>query len=138
MCAVASDASPGQGETVLLVEDDALVRGAMAATLVELGYQVLEAEDADAALAAFKVAAGVDAVVTDLTMPGSMDGLELVETVRARSPELPVVLVTGHLDPLRERRLPDGVTFLQKPCTRVQLADALQRALVGMSEPVQV
>nr|WP_169747453.1 ATP-binding protein [Belnapia moabensis] len=138
MCAVASDASPGQGETVLLVEDDALVRGAMAATLVELGYQVLEAEDADAALAAFKVAAGVDAVVTDLTMPGSMDGLELAETVRARSPELPVVLVTGHLDPLRERRLPDGVTFLQKPCTRVQLADALQRALVGMSEPVQV
>ncbi|MBL6080819.1 PAS domain S-box protein [Belnapia sp. T18] len=132
------EAPAGHGETVLLVEDDASVRGVMAMTLVELGYRVLEAEDADAALAAFKAAAGLDAVVTDLTMPGSMDGLELAEAVRARSPELPVILMTGHLDPLREQRLPDGVTFLQKPCTRVQLAAALQRALIGGAEPVQM
>ncbi|MBL6080665.1 response regulator [Belnapia sp. T18] len=136
--ALVLEAPAGQGETVLLVEDDPSVRGVMATTLIELGYQVLEAEDADAALAAFKAAAGVDAVVTDLTMPGSMDGLELAEAVRARSPKLPVILVTGHLDPLRERQLLDGVTFLQKPCTRFQLAAALQRALVGVAEPVQM
>ena len=134
---VVPQAPAGRGETVLLVEDDPAVRGVIAATLAELGYQVLEAEDADAALATFKATAGVDAVVTDLTMPGSMDGMELAEAVRSSSLELPVILVTGHLDPLCERRLPDGVTFLQKPCTRAQLANALQNALVGVAKTVQ-
>ena len=125
----------GEGETVLLVEDDALVRATLAATLHDLGYRVLEAGDAEAGVAAL-VDAGVDAVLTDFTMPGTLDGLEFVNIAQARRPGLPAVLLTGHLDPLRSKRLPEGVAFLQKPCDRVQMATTLRRVLAGAAKPV--
>jgi CheY-like chemotaxis protein len=115
---------------VLLVEDDALVRAALAATLRDLAYRIVEAADADAALAILDAGAAVDVVVTDLTMPGSMDGLGFAGVARAWRPGLPVVLITGHLDPFHGgRRLPEGIGFVRKPHRRGPLAAALRRAL---------
>lgn len=125
----------GQGQTVLLVEDDALVRATLAAGLQDLGYRVMEAGDADAGLTALAGAA-VDAVLTDLTMPGTLDGLEFARLIQARSPNLPIVLLTGHLDPFRGTQLPEGVTFLQKPCNYSELAATLRRVLAGTAIPV--
>lgn len=117
-----------RGETVLLVEDDMAVRMTFAITLEDLGYRVLQAADAEAALATL-AATEVNVLLTDLRMPGRLDGLELVEVARAGNPELPVVVAAGYLDLSNGRRLPADSMFLQKPCSRVELALAMRRAL---------
>jgi CheY-like chemotaxis protein len=121
---------------VLLVEDDTSVRASLAATLRDLGYRVLEAELADTGLALLASVGAVDAVLTDLAMPGPLDGLEFAEAVRSHRPSLPVLLVTGHLDPLRGRRLPGGVGVLAKPCDRTRLATGLRGVLDGRTPPI--
>jgi len=131
----AAAAPGGHGETVLLVEDDASVRATLAATLCDLGHRTLEAENADAGLAALANCA-VAAVVTDLTVPGRLDGREFAEAVLEHRPRLPIILLTGHLDPLRGRRLPDGVAFLQKPCDRTRIATLLRSTLDRVAIPV--
>ena len=127
---------PGRGEVVLLVEDDALVRGALAATLRELSYEVVEAADADAALALLDGGAAVDAIFSDVTMPGAMDGAGLAHAARARVPAMPVVLATGHLGALDGRPLPPGVVVLRKPLEQGAIAAALRRALAEAGKPV--
>ena len=94
----------------------------------------MEAEDADAALAHLNARAALDVVLTDLSMPGSMDGLEFAELIRVRHPRLPVLLTTGHLDPFRGGRLPPGVMFVQKPYLRRQIAAVLRQVLRGPAE----
>jgi CheY-like chemotaxis protein len=123
------EAEAGFGETVLVVEDDALVRGALAETLRDLHYRVVEAADADAALALLDRGTGVDAILSDVTMPGSMDGLGLAAAARARLPGVPVVLATGRAGALDGRSLPPGVGVLRKPLSRSAIAVALRRAL---------
>jgi PleD family two-component response regulator len=76
-----AEALCGQGETVLPVEDDAPIRASLAAMLAELCYRVFKAEDAAVGLAVLGQAA-VSVILTDLTMPGSMDGLEFAEVAR--------------------------------------------------------
>jgi CheY-like chemotaxis protein len=78
--------------TILLVDDDPGVRYALTEVLADRGYHVVAVDSGLRALAAL---AGVDVVVTDLSMPG-MDGLELVTQIAARAPELPVILLTAH------------------------------------------
>lgn len=78
--------------TVLLVDDDPGVRFALTEVLRDRGYQVIGASSGVQALA---LLAGVDVVVTDLSMPG-MDGLELVSHIAAYAPRLPVILLTAH------------------------------------------
>lgn len=78
--------------TVLLVDDDPGVRFALTEVLADRGYRVITAGSGAQAL---NLLDGVDVVVTDLSMPG-MDGLELVAQIRARTPGLPVILLTAH------------------------------------------
>ena len=78
--------------TILLVDDDPGVRYALTEVLADRGYRVVAV---DSGLRALTALAGVDVVVTDLSMPG-MDGLELVTQIAARAPELPVILLTAH------------------------------------------
>ena len=127
----AAEPEAGHGETVLVVEDDALVRTALAETLRDLRYRVVEATDADAALAMLDSGTRVAAVLTDLTMPGSMDGLGLATAARARLPAVPVILISGHLGVSQGKSLPPGVEFVQKPHTGGAIAAALRRALGG-------
>lgn len=78
--------------TVLLVDDDPGVRFALTEVLTDRGYSVVSAASGAQAL---DLLAGVDVVVTDLSMPG-MDGLELVSQIAVRAPRLPVILLTAH------------------------------------------
>jgi CheY-like chemotaxis protein len=126
-----AEAEPGFGGTVLIVEDDALVRTALAETLRDLRYRIMEAADADTALALLEGGATVDLIFTDLSMPGSMDGLEFAAAIRMRFPDLPVILTTGHVGVLSGRRLPDGVRFVGKPHSRTGIAAAVRQALAG-------
>ncbi|WP_052389501.1 PAS domain S-box protein [Belnapia moabensis] len=122
----------GLGETVLLVEDDAIVRKALAETLSDLRYRVVEAADADAALAMLESGLGLDVVLSDVMMPGTMDGVDLAAELHARCPGLPIVLATGRVDVLRGRLLPPQVSMLRKPLSRAGVAAAVRRALASV------
>jgi len=99
---------------VLVVEDQTLVRMFMADFLDEAGFKVFEAVNADEALTVLQARPDVQAVVTDIEMPGSMNGIELVQVIRERWPGIGVVITSG-----RERPGPDDlsdrVAFLTKP-----------------------
>jgi PAS domain S-box-containing protein len=117
----------GQGgsETILLVEDDALVRRIARRTLDELGYRVLEAEDGEAARALLAQEQDVDLLLTDIVMPGT-SGAELAEELPRSHPDTRVLFISGYQD-LRSDR-PAG-PLLEKPFTPDQLARSVREAL---------
>jgi two-component system, response regulator PdtaR len=99
---------------VLVVEDETLVRMFMADFLDEAGFKVFEAVNADEALTVLQARPDVQVVVTDIEMPGSMNGLALARTVQEHWPVIAVIVTSG-----RERPGPDDlsdkVAFLAKP-----------------------
>jgi CheY-like chemotaxis protein len=124
--------SAGQGETVLVVEDDPRVRRLAVRRLAGLGYRVLEAADGPGALALLGTSA-VDLLFSDMVMPGGMTGADLVRRARERRPGLPAVLTSGYAAPESVADLPRGAGWLPKPYTG--LARALRAALDGAAEP---
>lgn len=100
--------------TVLLVEDEALVRMATSTFLADAGFQVVEAANGNEALDLLERQVSVDVVLTDHAMPG-MTGLELARTVRRRFPQLPVLMVTGYAEMPRGAMDEEGVSVVQKP-----------------------
>lgn len=81
--------------TILVVEDDVLVRNLVAAYLRECGFDVIEANSADEAIRVLQADVAVDIVFSDIQMPGSMDGFGLVRWVRRERPRLKVILTSG-------------------------------------------
>jgi len=99
---------------VLVVEDQTLVRMFMADFLDEAGFKVFEAVNADEALTVLQARPDVQAVVTDVEMPGSMNGLELARTVQERWPGVGVIVTSGRQRPGPDD-LSDQAAFLAKP-----------------------
>jgi len=112
------------GGTILLVDDDEQLRPVMAATLRDLGYQVVEARSAEAAFAAAHTMTRLDLLVTDVVMPGR-GGPALAVQLRAERPDLSVLFVTGDAGPG-----PPGKAVLRKPFGRDELAAAVLGALL--------
>ncbi len=100
--------------TLLVVEDQTLVRMFMADFLDEAGFKVFEAVSADEALTVLEARPDVQAVVTDIEMPGLMDWVELTREIRHRWPGIGVVVTSGRQRPGPDD-LSDGVPFLAKP-----------------------
>jgi len=122
---------PGQGETILLAEDDPAVRGGLRGLLVDLGYQVLSAADPEQALCLFQERRGeIDLLLTDIVMPG-MGGRELAERIAARSRNTSVVFMSAFSREtlVKTGRIPPGVRTLSKPFTERELARTLKAAL---------
>lgn len=80
---------------ILVVEDEVLIRLWIADVLMEAGFQVVQAASADEALQVLHGSVEIDLVMTDIRMPGSLDGLELASRVRANWPELKIVIVSS-------------------------------------------
>jgi CheY-like chemotaxis protein len=124
--------------TVLLVEDDADVRGATRSMLEELGYQVVEAESADAALALIARGARIDFVFSDVIMVAGMTGVELARAIKASRPDLPVLLTSGYT---AQRLVPNAgngdLPLLRKPYTLAELAEALEALLRDDAAPTR-
>jgi CheY-like chemotaxis protein len=110
---------------VLLVDDEELVRASTADLLDDLGYQVIQAASADAALDRLREGAGPDILVTDHLMPG-MTGAELAEAARALRPDLPILIVTGYAE---SGGIAADLPRLAKPFRREELAAALDAVL---------
>jgi CheY-like chemotaxis protein len=99
---------------VLVVEDEPLVRNYVADVLADSGFEVIEAANGQEALTLLSRRSGICAVVSDVAMPGSVNGLELARRLRRDRPRLGVVLVSGVLEP-DHIYLPLGVRFVTKP-----------------------
>jgi DNA-binding NtrC family response regulator len=131
--AAAADPSPvvGGDETVLVVEDNAPLRRAAARELTELGYQVREAEHAEAALAILSGGDGVDLLFTDVVMPGTMDGLDLAQQATRLRPGLKILLTSGFPGVRGADQRMAGCPFplLNKPYPHDDLARAVRRVL---------
>ena len=116
-----------QGQTVLVVEDNAQIRRLSAARLRDLGYQVQEADSGDAAAQMLQNDANIDAVFTDLVMPGDLDGLALARHIVATYPDIRILLTSGYATDILARQ-PDDLDhqILHKPYRQSELANALQ------------
>jgi CheY-like chemotaxis protein len=119
----------GRCGTVLLVDDEDLVRASAADMLLDLGYQVVEAGSADVALKLLDEGLVPDLLVTDHLMPG-LTGTELARMLKAQLPGLPVLVVSGYAEV--EGVAPD-LPRLTKPFRRAELAASLRR--LGPSVP---
>jgi PAS domain S-box-containing protein len=120
----ASESRAGRGKTILLVEDELLVRRITEQTLESFGYMVLSAEDGPSALAlASSYEGSVDGLISDVVLPG-MGGREIAVAVRELLGPLPVLFVSGYPgDRIDESGIrADGTLFLQKPFTASSLA----------------
>lgn len=93
-------------------------------TVEDAGYEVIEARDADEAVAILETRSDIVLVVTDVDMPGSMDGLKLAHAVRDRWPPIKLVVVSGKSH-LTEADLPSDTRFFAKPYSVVSLVSAL-------------
>jgi CheY-like chemotaxis protein len=119
---------------VLLVEDEPLVRMTAADELEEGGFHVLEAANADVALAVLEARSDeVHVLFTDVDMPGSMDGMALAEQVHRRWPHILLLISSGHARPHPDE-IPDHGRFVPKPyvgATLVQHIEEMMQAPGG-------
>ncbi len=117
---------------VLLVDDEALVRMTTADLLTDAGFDVEEAGSADEALKLVDEAHPVDLLVTDVEMPGRCNGCSLAWRIRALSPKVGVLVISGVGRPAPDE-LPEGTYFLAKPVVPEQLLDTVRDALAARS-----
>jgi len=127
------DLPSGEGETVLVVEDEEALRAYTTEALRELGYRVLEAPNGPAALELLNRETRVDLLFTDVVLPGGMNGRVLAEEARRRRPGLRALFTTGYTRNaiVHHGRLDPGVHLLGKPFTYAELALKVRRLLDG-------
>ena len=116
-------------QLILVLEDEADVRQTLCEQLHQLGYLTIEAQSGEEALHLLAASPEIGFLLTDLMLPGRLSGAEVIQTARQHYPHLPLLLVSGQdLRPAHNPALPD-VELLRKPFTRVQLAQALRKAM---------
>ncbi len=117
-------------EVVLLVEDDPAVRQVMTRQIERLSHRVIAAPDAASALELLERRGDITFVLSDVAMPGPMQGTDLAEAARRLRPSLPVALMSGHheLGGRGAASLADDIPLFVKPLTRAELSGALRGA----------
>ena len=135
---VASEASTaaaiqGGPETILVVEDDRLVRDYVLTQLHSLGYVTLNAANAAEALAVVEAGNQFDLLFTDVIMPGAMNGRQLANELEKRKPGLKVLFTSGYTENaiIHHGRLDSGVLLLAKPYRKSDLAAMIRKALAA-------
>jgi CheY-like chemotaxis protein len=125
-------AIPGGHETILVVEDDKLVRDYVLTQLHSLGYVTLEAANAAEALAIAKAGRAFDLLFTDVIMPG-MNGRQLANELQKSRPGLKVLFTSGYTENaiIHHGRLDSGVLLLAKPYRKSDMANMIRKALAG-------
>jgi len=126
----------GGYETVLIVEDDALVRTYVVAQVRALGYRTLAATNAAEALTLIDGDTPIDLLFTDIVMPGTMNGRQLADEARRRRPGIKVLFTSGYAENaiVHHGRLDPGVLLLAKPYRKQQLAQMIRAALGAVDD----
>jgi DNA-binding NtrC family response regulator len=121
------DPPPGGGKTILVAEDEVLVRLDISEYLRARGYNVIEANSAAEAIQVLKNDLEVAAVFTDVRMPGTVDGIDLARYVQNHHPHIPVVITSGHVSP---KEVPAALgPFIAKPYDRVKVLETIEQLL---------
>jgi PAS domain S-box-containing protein len=123
----------GGNETILVVEDDAMVRGYVITQIKSLGYATLEAGNGTEALELIDRYPGIDLLFTDIIMPGPMNGRQLANEAVKRLPALKTLYTSGYTENaiVHHGRLDPGVLLLAKPYRKSELARMIRQALGG-------
>jgi CheY-like chemotaxis protein len=121
----------GAGETVLIVDDEAAVRMLMTEILTETGYNVLEAANAPSAIKVIDANPHIALLITDVGLPGGMNGRQLAEAVRTRRKDLKVVFITGYAEnaAVSTGHLEHGMEILTKPFAMSVLSNKVRQLL---------
>jgi DNA-binding NtrC family response regulator len=109
--------------TVVIVEDEFLVRNFLQIELEDASYGVVLADNADVAIAILEARTDIHLVFMDIDMPGSMDGLKLAACVRDRWPPIHIIITTGNARP---REIPANALFIPKPYIGRTVIDAMR------------
>jgi CheY-like chemotaxis protein len=109
--------------TVLIVEDEVLIRDFVSEELMEAGFEVVQVGSADEAIAVLEARQDVHLVFTDIDMPGSMDGLKLAAAVRDRWPPVHIIITTGKARPMT---IPANALFIPKPYLSKNIVTAMR------------
>jgi len=112
--------------SVLVIEDEPLIRMTVADDLRDAGFRVLEAANAAEALQVLNTDASIRAIFTDIDMPGDLDGLQLAWIVRDRWPPIEIVITSGNRK-VDITDMPGGALFFPKPYAHQPVIDALTR-----------
>ena len=115
---------------MMIVEDEELVRAVVVEYFLEHGLNVVEAENADKALAMLNCRSDVRLVFTDINMPGSMDGLALAREVNRRWPQMLIVLTSGR-GGVPAAKISEAGEFIPKPYDFESLAERIRTLLKG-------
>ena len=116
--------------TILVVEDEALIRMVSADVLEEAGFRVLEAANAAEAIMIMEGADHVELIFTDIRMPGRMDGLELAAFVHSHWPDVRLLVTSGHIV-LADSEIPDGGRFVSKPYDLNRLVAEIRQSVAA-------
>ncbi len=123
----------GRGETVLVIDDEPTVRMLIVEVLEEAGYTALEAEDGPSGLRILQSGAGVDLLITDVGLPGGMNGRQVADAARVTRPELKVLFVTGFAEnaAVGNGHLEPGMEVMTKPFAMADLAHKISEMVEG-------
>lgn len=137
---VAPDAAPlpygsaeplGDGEVVLVIDDEPTVRMLVAEVLAESGYAVIEAADGPAGLRILESSSRIDLLITDVGLPGGMTGRQVADAARVHRPELKILFITGYAENavIGNGRLESGMFVLTKPFQMEVLAGRIREII---------
>ncbi|MBX9664590.1 response regulator [Novosphingobium sp.] len=111
---------------VLVVEDEPLIRLFASDMIEEAGFEVLQASNATAAIATMEDRRDIRVVFTDVDMPGGISGIKLAECIRARWPDVQIIVTSGRPWPAEEP-IPTNVVFFPKPYRQDRVLDTVKR-----------
>lgn len=118
------------GITVLVVEDELLIRMDIVTSLEDEGFRVHEASNADEAIALLAASPDIKVMFTDIDMPGTMDGLKLAAAVRDRWPPVRIIVTSGHRQ-LSDELLPVHGRFFGKPYDNSRVINAIKEMVAA-------
>jgi len=114
-----------ENASILVVDDEALIRMDTMCVLEDAGYSTVEAANSEEAITMLERCPGITTVLTDINMPGSMDGLQLSRLIRDRWPLIGLVVTSGRFL-AKAAQMPAGVRFIAKPYTPSEIVSVLQ------------
>ncbi|WP_188379887.1 hybrid sensor histidine kinase/response regulator [Oxalicibacterium faecigallinarum] len=131
----AAVAAAGERKTILIVDDEPLVRTVSAEILKDLGYRLIEAEDGPSALKLMALDLQPDLLITDVGLPNGLNGRQLADAIRAQRPNLPVLFITGYAENavLNHGDLEAGMQILTKPFATDALTARVESLIGGKS-----
>jgi CheY-like chemotaxis protein len=124
-------AEPGQGETVLVIDDEAPIRMLIADVLEEAGYRVLEAGDGPSGLKILQSDVCIDLLITDVGLPGGINGRQVADAARTARPDLKVLFVTGYAENavIGNGHLDAGMQVITKPFAMTALGARVREVI---------